>query len=79
MPERNLNFSRSGEKYFYSLLLFLKLLFIFLKANFAKYGIQLDIYIYSTLLFILIIIILKDKGGKVNFFFKVNKFMSTLY
>lgn len=79
MPERNLNFSRSGEKIFLFTTFIFKAFIYFLKANFAKYGIQLDIYIYSTLLFILIIIILKDKGGKVNFFFKVNKFISTLY
>lgn len=68
MPERNLNFSRSGEKIFLFTTFIFKAFIYFLKANFAKYGIQLDIYIYSTLLFILIIIILKDKGGKVNFF-----------
>lgn len=79
MPERNLNFSRSGEKIFLFTTFIFKAFIYFLKANFAKYGFQLDIYIYSTLLFILIIIILKDKGGKVNFFFKVNKFISTLY
>lgn len=82
MPERNLNFSRSGEKIFLFTTFIFKAFIYFLKANFAKYGIQLDtvyICIYSTLLSILIIIILKDKGGKVNFFFKVNKFISTLY
>lgn len=61
MPERNLNFSRSGEKIFLFTTLIFKAFIYFLKANFAKYGIQLDIYIHSTLLFILIIIILKDK------------------
>lgn len=79
MPERNLNFSRSGEKIFLFTTFVFKAFIYFFKANFAKYGIQLNIYVYSTLLFILIIIILKDKGGKVNFFFKVNKFISTLY
>lgn len=78
MPERNLNFSRSGEKIFLFTTFIFKALIYFLKANFAKYGIQLNIYVYSTLLFILIIITLNDKGGKV-FFFKVNKFISTLY
>lgn len=77
MPERNLNFSRSGEKIFLFTTFIFKAFIYFLKANFAKYGIQLDIY--STLLLISIIIILKDKGGKVNFFFKVSKFISTLY
>lgn len=65
MPERNLNFSRSGEKIFLFTTLIFKAFIYFLKANFAEYGIQLDIYIYiyihSTLLFILIIIILKHK------------------
>lgn len=78
MPERNLNFSRSGEKIFLFTTLIFKAFIYFFKANFAKYGIQLNIYVYSTLLFILIIITLNDKGGK-NFFFKVNKFISTLY
>lgn len=78
MPERNLNFSRSGEKIFLFTTLIFKAFINFFKANFAKYGIQLNIYVYSTLLFILIIITLNDKGGKV-FFFKVNKFISTLY
>lgn len=59
MPERNLNFSRSGEKIFLFTTFIFKAFIYFLKANFAKYGIQLDIYIDSTLLFILIIIILK--------------------
>lgn len=61
MPERNLNFSRSGEKIFLFATFIFKAFIYFLKANYAKYGIQLDIYIYiySTLLFILIIIILK--------------------
>lgn len=79
MPERNLNFSRSGEKIFLFTTFIFKAFIYFFKANFAKYGIQLNIYVYSTLLFILIIIILKDKGGKVNFFFKIHKFTSTLY
>lgn len=78
MPERNLNFSRSGEKIFLFTTFIFKAFIYFFKANFAKYGIQLNIYVYSTLLFILIIITLIDKGGKV-FFFKVNKFISTLY
>lgn len=78
MPERNLNFSRSGEKIFLFTTLIFKAFIYFFKANFAKYGIQLNIYVYSTLLFILIIITLNDKGGNV-FFFKVNKFISTLY
>lgn len=78
MPERNLNFSRSGEKIFLFTTLIFKAFIYFFKANFAKYGIQLNIYVYSTLLFILIIITLNDKGGKV-FFFKVNKFISTLF
>lgn len=59
MPERNLNFSRSGEKIFLFTTFIFKAFIYFLKANFAKYGIQLDIYIDSTVLFILIIIILK--------------------
>lgn len=71
MPERNLNFSRSGEKIFLFTTFIFKALIHFLKAKFAKYGIQLDIYIYSTLLFILIIIILKDtKGEKLIFSLK---------
>lgn len=78
MPERNLNFSRSGEKIFLFTAFIFKAFIYFFKANFAKYGIQLNICVYSTLLFILIIITLNDKGGKV-FFFKVNKFISTLY
>lgn len=78
MPERNLNFSRSGEKIFVFTTFSFKAFIYFFKANFAKYGIQLNIYVYSTMLFILIIITLNDKGGKV-FFFKVNKFISTLY
>lgn len=78
MPERNLYFSRSGEKIFLFTTFVFKAFIYFFKANFAKYGIQLNIYVYSTLLFILIIITLNDKGGKV-FFFKVNKFISTLY
>lgn len=78
MPERNLNFSRSGEKIFLFTTFIFKAFIYFFKANFAKYGIQLNIYVYSTLLFILIIITLNDKGGNV-FFFKVNKFISTLY
>lgn len=78
MPERNLYFSRSGEKIFLFTTFIFKAFIYFFKANFAKYGIQLNIYVYSTLLFILIIITLNDKGGKV-FFFKVNKFISTLY
>lgn len=68
MPERNLNFSRSGEKIFLFTTFIFKAFIYFLKANFAKYGIQLNIYVYSTLLFILIIITLNDKGGKVFFF-----------
>lgn len=75
MPERNLNFSRSGEKIFLFTTFIFKAFIYFFKANFAKYGIQLNIYVYSTLLFILIIITLNDKV----FFFKVNKFISTLY
>lgn len=72
MPERNLNFSRSGEKIFLFTTFIFKAFIYFLKAKFAKYGIQLiDIYIYSTLLFILIIIILKDtKGEKLIFSLK---------
>lgn len=67
MPERNLNFSRSGEKIFLFTTFIFKAFIYFFKANFAKYGIQLNIYVYSTLLFILIIITLNDKGGKVFF------------
>lgn len=73
MPERNLNFSRSGEKIFLFTTFIFKAFIYFLKAKFAKYGIQLDIYIYIyiTLLFILIIIILKDtKGEKLIFSLK---------
>lgn len=71
MPERNLNFSRSGEKIFLFTTFIIKAFIYFLKAKLAKYGIQLDIYIYITLLFILIIIILKDtKGEKLIFSLK---------
>lgn len=71
MPERNLNFSRSGEKIFLFTTFIFKAFIYFFKANFAKYGIQLNIYVYSTLLFILIIIILKDtKGEKLIFSLK---------
>lgn len=64
MPERNLNFSRSGEKIFLFTTFIFKAFIYFFKANFAKYGIQLNIYVYSTLLFILIIITLNNKGEK---------------
>lgn len=46
MPERNLNFSRSGEKIFLFTTFIFKAFIYFLKAKFAKYGIQLDIYYF---------------------------------
>lgn len=76
MPERNLNFSRSGEKIFLFTTFIFKAFIYFLKANYAKYGIQLDIYIYSTLLFILIIVIFKKLIFSLKY---INKFISTLY
>lgn len=79
MPERNLNFSRSGEKIFLFATFIFKAFIYFLKAKFAKYGIQLDIYIYYFVFYFDNYYFKRHKGGKVNFFFKVNKFISTLY